>query len=91
LIQQNELITMLIGSGVAIYVLINHSRLSRIPSFKVLLISYLFLFAGWVLTVAEGFFLGSLLNFIEHLCYATGSILAAMWCWRVFMRAGEPR
>ncbi len=80
LIQENELIILLVGLGGVLYIVFNKNRLTRIPGFKILFTSYMILFTGWVLTVAEGFFLGSLVNVLEHMCYAASSLLAAFWC-----------
>ena len=86
MIQQNEILTMLVTLGVVLYIIINRRALTRIPGFKILFVSFLVLFVGLVLTIAEGFFLGHLMNVLEHLCYAVSSLLAAVWCWRVFVR-----
>jgi len=80
LIQQNELITLLVGFGGVLYIVFNKTRLTRIPGFQILFSSYMILCAGWIFTVVEGFFLGSFVNALEHLCYAVSSILAAVWC-----------
>jgi hypothetical protein len=39
---------------------------------------------SWILTVLEGFFWENFLNYIDHACYAVGSVLVAVWCWKVF-------
>jgi len=83
-IQENEISTMLIGLGIVIYILLNFGRISRIPFSKLLQTSFLFLWAGYILTVAEGFFLNGFLNLLEHACYASSSVLAAWWCYRAF-------
>ncbi len=89
MIQQSELITLLVGVGVAIYVLLNFRRLSRIPRFSTLLIAYISLLAAWALTVLEGFFLGDLLNILEHASYAVSSVTTTLWCWFVFIKGEE--
>lgn len=90
MIQENELITLLVGIGVAIFILTNFRRLFRIPSFPVLFAAFTFTLMGWVLTNLEGFLLGDLLNLIEHACYTASSILIAVWCRRFFLE-GKPR
>jgi len=84
MIQENEISSMLIGFGIIIYILFNSGRISRIPFSKFLQTSFLFLCAGYILTVAEGFFLSGFLNLMEHACYASSSVFAAWWCYRVF-------
>ena len=90
MIQQTELITFLVGVGVAIYVLLNFRKLSRIPKFSTLLTAYLSLLTAWALTILEGFFLGDLLNILEHAGYAMSSVTMAVWCWFVFIKGEEP-
>ena len=49
-------------------------------------IAFLVLEAGWLYTVLEGYFLGQLLNLIEHACYAVSSVFLCAWCWQAFIR-----
>lgn len=86
MLQQNELITMLVGLGVVFYIIINKGRLRSIQGFRILVVAYMILFTGWILTIAEGFLLGTLFNVLEHLCYAASSTLVAVWCWFVLIR-----
>jgi hypothetical protein len=83
MIQENEVIGLLLGIGVLIFILANRSRLASLPSARLLLASYYILLAGWALTVLEGFFWGQTLNLLEHVAYAVSAILMAIWCWRV--------
>jgi hypothetical protein len=91
MIQQNELITFLVGIGVALFILPNRRRILQIPGSPYILLSFAALLAGWGLTVAEGFFLGDLLNLLEHACYMISSVAAAVWCWIVLVRKGGVR
>jgi hypothetical protein len=84
MIQQNELITFLVGLGVGFYILANYRRLRSIPNFRILLAAYMILLTGWALTILEGIALPSLFNTMEHLSYATCSILIAVWCRMTF-------
>ena len=84
MIQENEFFMLLLGSGVFIFVLDNRLRLSRLPAFEILISGFCVLFAGWVLTVAETFFLEGFFNYLEHICYAASSILTVVWCLKVF-------
>jgi hypothetical protein len=84
MIQENEIIMLLLGIGVLIFILGNRLQLQRLPVSKILIAGFHMLLAGWILTILEGFLWKDLLNFIEHTCYATSSILIAVWCWKVF-------
>ncbi len=73
---------------------INCSRLSKnlfgivrdhdIEAFNFLFAGFCVFTAGWILTVLEGFFYESFLNVLEHMFYAVGAILVAIWCWKVY-------
>jgi hypothetical protein len=84
MIHENEIVMLIIGLGVLIFLLGNRSELKRIPSADFLLLAFYVLLAGWVLTVLEGFFWEELLNYLEHISYAVGSFLITVWCWKIF-------
>ncbi len=86
MIQENELVMLLIGIGVLIFLLRNHDKIKQIPSPKLFFTSFLAIFTGWSATVFESFFLNDFLNLIEHLAYTTSSLLIATWCWQVFFK-----
>ena len=94
MIYENEIIMLVLGLGVLIFVLLNYFHLKRIPLFRVLLAGFYLLVVGWLLTVLEEFFpkdlfWNSSLNFLEHLCYAVSGIVFAIWCWVAFGRVKE--
>lgn len=80
MVQENEIIMLLLGIGVLIFVLRNHSVIQRVPGSRFLIAGFSVQLAGWFLTVLEGFILESFLNYCEHACYAVGSLLLAFWC-----------
>ncbi len=84
MIQQNEIIMLLLGIGCMIFILVNKQKVKRIPVAKTLIAGFYVLLAGYVLTILEGLFLKDLLNVLEHICYASSSILMADWCWKIF-------
>jgi len=91
MIQQNELITFLVGLGVAIFIWLNRRRIVQIPGSSWLLLSYSALFMGWTLTLVEGFVLPDLINAIEHACYMASSVAAAVWSWVVLIKGEGAR
>ena len=58
MIQQNEIVMLILGLGVLIFILGKRSQLKRFPSSKILVLGFLVLLAGWALTVMESFFWG---------------------------------
>ena len=89
MIQENEIITLLLGIGVMIFILANKQKVKRIPAAKILIPGFYVLLAGWVLTILEGLFWRELLNVLEHICYTASSILIAIWCWKIFKNTRE--
>ena len=91
MVQENEVVMLLLGVGVLVFILANRKRLADLPSVEILLVGYYLLLAGWLLTVLEGFFWGEVLNIVEHGLYAASAILVAAWCWRMFGQKGVGR
>lgn len=83
MIQENEIVMLILGGGVFILTLVNQMRIKRIPAWQTLISGFYILLVAWILTVLEGFFWESPLNYLEHLCYTLSSILMAVWCLRV--------
>ncbi|MBN1148909.1 MAG: hypothetical protein JXA78_16735 [Anaerolineales bacterium] len=90
MVQENEVVMLLLGVGMLIFILANRKRLD-LPSIGLLLAGYYLLLAGWLLTVLEGLFWGETLNLVEHSFYAASAVLNAAWCWRVFGCQGAGR
>lgn len=84
MIQENEIVMLILGLGVLIFVLGKRSQLKRFPSSGMLILGFYLLLAGWALTVLEGFFWEPFLNYLEHTCYAIGMVSVAAWCSKVF-------
>ncbi len=81
---ENEIVMLLLGVGVLIFILGSRARLKLLASSEILIMAFYVLLAGWVLTVLEGLFYEWLLNFFEHLFYAVSAVLAAVWSYKVF-------
>lgn len=91
MIQGNEIIMLLIGIGVLIFIIENLQQLRRFIYSEILLLGFYLILVGWILTVLEGFFYKDLLNLVEHACYAGSSVSIAFWCFKVFGRKKEDR
>ena len=86
MINQNEVILLLLGAGVLVFMLGHQRRLQRFPAAHTLFAGFYILFAGWILTILEAFLLPAVLNLMEHGCYAVSAVLLAVWGWKVFGR-----
>jgi len=81
---ENEVVMLLIGVVVLIFILGNRQQLKSLPASSILIWGFFMMLGSWILTVLEGFLWEELLNYMDHACYAIGSILVAVWCLRVF-------
>ena len=88
-VQENEIVTLLIGIAILVFILTNRQQMKRIPSVKLLVGAFGALLAGWILTNAETYFWKETLNLAEHICYATGSLCFLGWCWKIFGNSRE--
>jgi fluoride ion exporter CrcB/FEX len=86
MVQGNEVVLLVLGIGVLLFIVGNRNKLKYLPASKILLTAFLFSFTGWSATVIETFLLGNLTNAIEHICYMVSAIFLAIWCWKAFHR-----
>lgn len=89
MVQENEIIMLLLGAGVVLFILNNLPRLQRLPAWEILIAGFGCAMLGWILTILEGFFWPFALNLVEHVCYAASAVVIAIWCWNVFGKGGE--
>ncbi|MBN2293124.1 MAG: hypothetical protein JXM70_11900 [Pirellulales bacterium] len=83
MIHWNEIVMLVIGVAVFSFSLAYAEELKRIPHWLVLRLAFYILLTAWAVTIVEGFILETTLNILEHLCYACGSLLLAVWCWKL--------
>jgi hypothetical protein len=83
MLYDNEVIMLLLGTGALFFVMFNKPHIRNIISWKLLMLAFYFLMAGWLLTVLEGFFWEYVCNFLEHLFYAVSALIMALWCRKV--------
>ncbi len=88
---ENEIVMLLIGVGVLIFILGSRRRLKSLPASNILIAGFYVLLASWTVTVLEGFFWEPFLNYIEHGCHAVSAVIVAVWCWKVFGMGRETR
>ena len=88
MVLESEIITLVLGVGVSIFIWFNRLELKKLPASKILMAAFSMFLAGWSLAIVENFVLPDFLNYLEHASHAMGSILVAFWCWRQFGRKG---
>jgi len=89
MIVENELVVFLQGIALLAFFLGGGTRIKQLMKWRVFLLAYGLLSAGWMFTVVEGFVFYSVFNFLEHVFYTAGSLTLAFWCWSVFQKEGE--
>ena len=80
MIQENEIIMLLLGLGVLVFMVRSRAYLRHIPCKTLLVVAYGLQLTAWVATVLEGFIFPALLNGLEHVCYCAGAVVFACWC-----------
>ncbi len=81
--QENEILTLVLGIFVAIFIIYYNSQTKDLPFRKYLLAAYYLLLWGWFCTVAEGFVWYSFFNYSEHISYALGSVFLFIWSLKI--------
>jgi hypothetical protein len=89
--QENEVVMLVLGIGVLLFIVKNLEQVKRIFLWKILIGSYYILLSGWFFTVIEGFFLEYYFNLLEHICYAVSTVMVAVWCWKSTFRIEEEK
>jgi len=91
MIEHNELIILLLGLGVLVFIRLNISHLRQVAAFRVLLASYGVVVGGFIFTVLEGIGWEKLFNILEHISYMASILMLLIWCWLVFVRKAKNR
>lgn len=78
---ENEILVLLFGSAILIFILLFREQLQRLPSAAWLIASFFCAWLAWLATVLEHLWSPTLFNLIEHLGYALNGIFLLVWCW----------
>jgi hypothetical protein len=82
--QEYEIISIILTMGLLGYLVLNRNRMVRVPSHRLLLLTFSLMIAGWIFTVLEEVVFHDLLNLLEHIVYTLGAFSLAVWCRKVF-------
>jgi hypothetical protein len=83
MVQENEIVMLVLGLGVLVFIMQSQRRLRMIPHRRTLLLSYVTLLIAWTSTVLEGFVFPHALNIVEHSCYMISMFIMLLWCYSV--------
>ena len=88
--EQREILSFLIGCCVMAFVLFQWSSMRNLPHVKLIIGSFVALFASWGFSVVEALFWETGFNFLQHLFSGIGGIFMALWCRAVFRNPKSP-
>ena len=82
--EENEVVMLLLGVGVLLFMLLRWPQLKQLPGAHLLLLGFSILLTSWVATVLEGLFAESsfyyqFLNYLEHSGYVGSAVIIAWW------------
>ncbi len=84
MIEIDDVIIMFIGIWIFILILINYSKLSTLPHYKILIAAFCFLFISWFFSLIEGLILEDFMNLLQHIFLAVNSMFLAFWFWKKY-------
>ena len=86
---ENEVVMLVFGFLVTVFIGIKYKQLKNIRNYKILLLGFYLLFIAWTCSTVEEFIFETYLNLLEHLLYALSSILLFIWIYKtLIVRAG---
>lgn len=91
MIQENEVITLILGVGTLVFVAFNRRALRRVAHSQILIAALIVTFWAWAFTNLEAVIWEDLINCLEHICYAVSSVLLAVWCLLSLGKRGDSR
>ena len=89
ILRESEIVPIVICGGILLFILLNYSRIRRIPESNLLVAGFCMLAATKIFGVLEEFFWEDLLNLFQHSCFAGSVALLTVWCWMI-SRKGRP-
>jgi hypothetical protein len=81
--EERELLGLLLGCFAAVAMIRSRDVLGKLPNHTWLLAAFSFHGIAWMSTVVEGICLPWLLNLLQHLSSAIGTVCLAWWCCRL--------
>lgn len=76
---ENEVIMLVISIFALIFIFFGFNDIKKVKGYKILLLSFFVFFSSTVFTVLESYFLGTFLNYLEHICNLVSLILIFYW------------
>jgi hypothetical protein len=84
MLQESEVITFIICSGIMLFIFQFRAKLKRLPSWPILFASFLAFTVATFSANTEHLFTPLIANFFEHFFYSVNALLVLYWCAQVF-------
>ncbi|MEJ2544142.1 MAG: hypothetical protein P8Y99_08740 [Calditrichaceae bacterium] len=82
---ENEVVMLVFGFLVTVFIGLKYEQLKNIKSYKILLSGFFTLFAAWIFSTLEEFYFEQLLNLFEHLLYTSSSVFLFIWIYKTLI------
>jgi hypothetical protein len=84
--EQREVITLMLGVGVVLFVIRERQTLKSVRNWHLLLSAFLLLFLSLTCSVVEVLIWEPQINLLQHIASALSAIALAAWCWFTLAR-----
>jgi hypothetical protein len=82
---ENEVVMLVFGLLVTIFIGLKYRQLKNIKDYKILLAGFYLLVIAWLCSTLEEFFLETYINLCEHVLYATSSVIILIWIYKALI------
>jgi hypothetical protein len=79
MLAENEIVSLLLGVGMALFFWANLERIRGLTGYRLMLWGFLSYLSAAAFTVLEGFIWAQGFNFLEHLGYLASAVFLAAW------------
>lgn len=83
MIQENEILSLVLGACVLHFIILSYAELRKNPSIGLLVPAFYMIFLAWLCSALESFFWGAWLNLAEHVLYLSSSLCLLVWVVRL--------
>lgn len=80
---ENELLMLVLGLFVAVFIIYFNKQTKNLPFKKYLLAGFFLLLFGWFCTVMEDVLWYSFFHYSEHISYALSSVVLFIWSLKI--------
>jgi hypothetical protein len=83
MIQENEILSAVLGTGVLHFIIIAYTELRKNSSIGLLVPAFGMLYSAWMFSIIEAFFWEPYMNYLEHIFYFFSALCLFIWTLRL--------